>query len=383
MFASQQIERPTSRPAPPAPAATAPAPAALAGLLGGGLGWLAGRPGAPEAGNPALRELANKLEVFALFHGAAAALGAVPAAHADPGPPLAELAARAARLPAYDSVWVTEGVGHARAVGWLAAGAPAARLRRELERPELPATARLPLHTGTGLALAEQALAEIAAGANRPETVRAALRRHLGRCRAAAVSGYELAVFEGLGFVARTLRSALVPEIDRALAPLAPVWREAFWHGAGRGLYLAAVHALPGSTPRAIAAARREPPNAAGRANAAAGLAWALTLVNLRHPEVAAAALGGWAAGAAAGERTAIGHGVASAVGLWLAGPGRERTLAGFLDHRPMGRGGAAAWRALVVLPCRRAASAHHRPDAGFARSGGPYAAAGHTRRGR
>jgi hypothetical protein len=254
-------------------------------------------------------------------------------------------------------------------------------LRGELERPEVPATARLPLHTGTGLALAEQALAEIAAGAVHPAAVRAALRRHLGRCRAAALPGYELAVFEGLGFVARALRSALVPEIDRALAPLAPVWREAFWHGAGRGLYLAAGHVLPGSTPRAIAAARREPPHAAGRANAAAGLAWALTLVNLRHPEVVARAIGGWAAGAAAAERAAIGHGVASAVGLWLAGPGRERTLAGLLDHRPAGPGAAAAWRELVVLPCRRGESAHRRPDAGFALAGGPGAAAGHPRR--
>src|SRR6185369_8249429 len=65
--------------------------------------------------------------------------------------------------------------------------------------------------------------------------------------------------------------------------------RDYFWHGGGRGIYFTATNLLPdGHTGRALGMISAEPPHESGRRNALAGLAWAMTLVNFRHPEILA-----------------------------------------------------------------------------------------------
>ncbi|HXU46937.1 MAG TPA: hypothetical protein VN783_15515 [Thermoanaerobaculia bacterium] len=305
----------------------------------------------PERGAPALApaavdlcELGNKLAVFARFQraGAFAGRGALPA-----------LAARARSLPAWESVWVVEGVAHAWTLSALAAGVPAARLLGPA-LDAIPRSCWLPLHTGLGLALGGRALDRAAAGAD----LGSVLNTFSADCRAAARPGYARAAFEGLGFAARTLRSGLVPAIDRALLRQAPHLAGAFWHGAGRGLYFVPAHALAGALPRAFAAAQREPPHELGRANAITGLAWALALVNLRHPAVLERALGTIATfetlANAPGARAAFAAGVSGAAAVWIDVRGREATFDELLAHRPTAAA-AVAWRELVRDPARAA----------------------------
>ena len=152
----------------------------------------------------------------------------------------------------------------------------------------MPGRAVLPLHTGASLWLAERLLAELARGA----PAAAALERWRQLCTAALRPGHAGLAVEALGLTARHLDPQRVAALAELLRSTAPELAELFWHGVGRGLYFAPTHLPPwtGAARRAFAKAWSEPPDLPGRANATAGLAWALTLVNVRHPEVVAAA---------------------------------------------------------------------------------------------
>lgn len=211
---------------------------------------------------------------------------------------------------------------------------------------------RLPLHTGAGLALASSALGGLPP---RPASraVAAALRRFAADCATVSRPGYAEATFEALGLVGRNLHPRLVPAVDAALTALGTELRELFWHGAGRGAYFAPCRAWPGSWGAALERLERDAPDEAARVNGRAGLAWALVLVNRRHPEIVAATID--AHRTAIEEEPAFVHGV---VGAWLVA--RSAAVAtgdgAFLATRPAGPLASDAWRRLVVEPCTRAA---------------------------
>ena len=80
----------------------------------------------------------------------------------------------------------------------------------------------------------------------------------------------------------------MVRIVDRGLSAIDPDIVGYFWHGVGRGLYFLPINALPcsSSTWRAVEMAHEEAPHTLGRLNALGGLAWAVTLVNIRHPAI-------------------------------------------------------------------------------------------------
>jgi hypothetical protein len=112
--------------------------------------------------------------------------------------------------------------------------------------------------------------------------------------------------------------------------------REAFyWHGVGRAAYFLPASSLPraGAMLHAVTICRREPPDAATRLDALAGLAFAVTMINWHQPwlierllrllveEPAAAGEAGtagglWAADGAAGESAEPGEVAAFASGV-------------------------------------------------------------------
>jgi hypothetical protein len=307
------------------------------------------------------RELRNKLEAFELYQ-RGVPIGA--------GGDLGAAVARARRLGPFRGVWALEGLGNQYAAAeWRRR--PAAAPRRLLaagSTPGLPEDSLLALHTGMGLALAERVLGGLPPRPGSAE-LRRALARFLALCRDHSRPGYAGAAFEGLGLVARTLHPGLVAEIDAQLArPDGPAGDDAagradlvsyFWHGAGRALYFLPSNAPPlCSAPwRAVGMARAEPPHERGRASALAGLVWALTLVNLRHPEVLAELLVHHPLSGA--ESAAVADGIGSAVVLWQDLAPGDPCLAAFLRYRPRPAGGRAAalWQRLVAGPCAAAAA--------------------------
>jgi len=310
----------------------------------------------------AWRELANKLTAYELYRSAEELLPGTAA-----GAPLAEAARAALALGPRRSPWVLEGLAFARAE---AAHGPTGRppgeagpegLLTGAGTAELPAAALLPLHTGAGLALARRALAGLGSAPADAELARA-LERFAALCRGHARPGYLDAALEAVGLVARTLYPHLVRRLARAARAVDA--EPLFWHGAGRGLYFAPAHVLPVFDPalRALRAAASEPEDGSGRANAVAGVAWALTLVNLHDPEVLAAVLEGLEE--ARVDPEAFADGVASALALRFDVTGRDADLEAFLAYRPACGAcrRAALWERLVRRPAEDALARRH-PD--------------------
>lgn len=241
-----------------------------------GIAALAGDSGTP------FQELSNKLLVWNLFTWADR-IGRVAAAR---------------RLPAFDSIWTLEGIGYRYGL-------------RSDETRNLPERVLLPLHTGLGLALAEDALA-------RPGTVRARLAEFINACDRNSRPEWSGIMFEALGIPAVNLHpdGSIVADIDRELAAMQGDRRDYFWHGAGRGAYFAPATFLPGLGMRAPAFRRlwAMASDASAQRNLAAGFAWATTLVNLRDPAVLMRAIERMPR--YAGE-SAIMNGVGSALRFW------------------------------------------------------------------
>ena len=142
---------------------------------------------------------------------------------------------------------------------------------------------------------------------------------------------------------ARLQWARAVPALARALGETDGDLEARFWHGVGRGLYF-----LPAGRP--LARALREPPHALGRANAMAGLAWAITLICLPHPGVLDRFLSRHCGRIE--DADSFRHGIAAAALVWCRSAGQDELL-----HRLLAYPSQAPerWQAWVRRPCERA----------------------------
>ncbi len=278
------------------------------------------------------QELANKIQAFGDFQYAESRLGCAG------DDPLAIRLERAAALDPYHRLWAVEGLGFARAERTLRA--PAAP---DAYRGDTPSEAAIPLHTGMGVSLAMRSLSTIDTRGG-DGSLWQALERFIGRCQASSLPGYAPMAFEALGLVVRNLHPHLLRRVDRLLAAIDQGLVETYWHGVGRALYFLPSHVLPRSDAwrRALEKTQREAPHDAGRRNALAGFAWALALVNIRHPEVVESFLASHLDEIS--DRRAFADGIRSALVVWYGSNRREAILEGFLGHRPR-RSVAADWQ--------------------------------------
>jgi hypothetical protein len=310
------------------------------------------------------RELGNKLEAFEIFR--RAEMQARAADRAGRAVPLSALVERAGDLVPYRRVWTLEGLGYGHAEGRASRAAYAADAAHAARHPEprsrlragasgLPAASLIALHCGIGLSLARRLLA---ASARAPAAeLRRGLATYVADCRELALPGHAAALLEALGFIARLRLARRAGEVARELARLDDEAHACFWHGLGRALYFLPRHALPwpGTARRLFAALMREAPAGEGRENALAGLAWAVTLVNLRHPQVLEDLLASQAPWVAAAPGFA--HGIASAVFVWHDCAPEDPYLAEWRRHRPDPAGGELArrWERQVSGPAEHA----------------------------
>jgi hypothetical protein len=281
-------------------------------------------------GHLAWQEFQNKLHAFNLFEHVDVAL-ALPA-RADL--PLTELVAQADALDSYDAIWTTEGLGRYYAEMWWQHNGTPQYLLTDDRVSTLPARSLIPLHTGMGLSLAERLLATVS-----PQPADAAvdmmLHQFIALCKRNARPGYTGAVMEALGLVTRLRYPQLVHSVDQRLSTIEPDIAHYFWHGVGRGLYFHPLNAVPCSsaTWHAMQMARGEASHAWSWLNALAGLAWALTLVNIKHPEILEAFLKQY--GNALSANDAFAQGVRAAIIIWYDIRGDDPYLRAFCQHQP------------------------------------------------
>jgi hypothetical protein len=281
-------------------------------------------------------EVANKLKAYRMFASADSLMdqSKSPAA-------LRSALQLVQRLDSYSAVWAMEGVGYYYALrdGQLTA----TEVRQSLRHT------RIPLHTGAGLAWAEAALRSRA---------QSGVGRVLGdlweRCRTGAIEGYEEVLFEALGLVAATLYPNLVVELSNYLEKTDEAQSDLFWHGVGRGLYFSPAGFIPlaEAQNRAYKQSQCWPATDSGRRNAIAGLTWAMTLVNIRDPEVVHC----WLRDQVDESRQsdAVRNGMTSALVVWLSADPQDRYVDALGRFEPAGSHARLAelWGGTVRRAC-------------------------------
>ena len=298
------------------------------------------------------QELQNKLTTFNLFTHVDAVLDLPD----EPGTPLIVLLQKTVTLDFYSRVWATEGIGYYFAERRLANQETPRRLLSERETRGVKRESLIALHTGLGLALANCLLAKIERE-NSIAEVKTALKKHLELCEANTRAGYTEVTYEALGLVAGNLYPHLLPVLDQELRCLDENLAAYFWHGIGRGLYFTPSDAFSicSSSWRGALLTQSEPPHESGRLNALAGWAWALTLVNIRHPEVVAAFIQQYEELCCTSD--AFTNGVSSAVIIWHEAMVNDEYINSFLQYEDKIADGKQKeqWRKLVRLPCMTA----------------------------
>jgi hypothetical protein len=260
---------------------------------------LPGKPGL------AAQELANKLRVWSLFSYADRFLSMSLDGAFD------QMAEDVSQQDPFAAVWLTEGWGCSYARNALSNNHCRGLLNRN-NINRLPVRFLVPLHTGSGIAFAESALRQVDA-----PSLLEKLQRLWQRCVENACESYAEMTFEALGLVAILLFPQWVTAIEKELGLFAEHLIPYFWHGVGRGLYFLPSTFVPLSATRgaALDMAQRLTTTEQGRTNALAGFAWAMTLVNIQHPQVIAESLNDHAG--QIGNFCGFSNGIVSAMTLW------------------------------------------------------------------
>ena len=301
----------------------------------------------PGEGRMAWQEFRNKLQSFGTFRFVDEVLQLDSADELT----LDDLVDRAGGLEPYSAVWATEGVGFYWAeMAWERGETPNGLLTDETLDGAL-----LALHAGMGLSMARRCLQGLDADST-PDEIGRQLHHFVDLCKDNSKDGYAEVALEALGLIGRTLHPDLVPAIDQQLASLCPEVQAYFWHGVGRGSYFLPLNLVPrlSSASRAVELLRREAPNELAWTNALAGLAWPLTLVNIRHPDIIEAFVAQHEDLLTSTDAFASGAG--ASVSTWFDSTGGDPHLVRFCQYRAdEDDQRSRLWDSQVREPCRKA----------------------------
>jgi hypothetical protein len=239
---------------------------------------------APDQARLMWQELKNKIEVFQLVRNLSSIL------HLPENEfiTLPDLVHKAYDLSPYEALWAVEGVGHYYAdKEWERHGPPVNLLAGANEH--VPEKSLLMLHAGMGLCFADRLVRGLDP-ASTPGEVQEALEHFVALCRANSRPGYLGAALESLGIVTRDFHPELLRIITRHFRLVAPQEIDYYWHGIGRAIYFSRKFFIPHLFSM-WGDARMEPATDHDRLSTTAGLAWAFTLVNMRHPQIVKTAL--------------------------------------------------------------------------------------------
>jgi len=229
-------------------------------------------------------ELKNNYEVFNLVKNVSSLLN-IPSEGKDFE--LRELIAKAYALGEYPDLWAVEGLGHDYAMTFFplwGKGQPVRGMLTDERASVLPEKSLTMMHAGIGLAFAQQLMDRITPYSPGSE-IRGVLQEFVTLVRNNSRKGYEGAAYESLGLVTRFWHSQMVNIVDQTLSEVEPETVGYFWHGVGRGHYFLPIYFVPGLLSPWLAI-EHEAPHELAQLNMIAGLAWAMTIVNVRQPKI-------------------------------------------------------------------------------------------------
>jgi hypothetical protein len=288
-------------------------------------------------------ETRNKLQAFRLFAYVDEELGI----SRDSLEPLSGLIGKAFTLDNFRSIWALEGVAHYYTRAALAAG-PVKGLLSAAPDNAIPERTLVPMHAGMGTSFAELVLSR---SGSEPADLRAAVSRFFNLCRDNSSPGWCDSAVEPLGLVVRITYPHLVGKVGDVMGSIGLAAQRLYWHGVGRSLYFVPTNFMTfaGSHERALRAAIAEPPTYEDRCNAVAGLVWAVTLVNLRHPAVLRNLL---AAASKLNMDEAVIHGIVSALLVWRHMIPGDRAYLPLYTHTTLeGTSADHLWTRYVATP--------------------------------
>ena len=296
--------------------------------------------------NLAWAELKNKLEVFILVKNLPSILKLPPT----DGEfiPLVQLVPRAYSVNAFQALWAVEGLGHYYTDSYHAHyGDPQGLLTEEKAPVEEKSLTML--HAGMGLSFADRLIGNLNPDDPSPNATRAALEQFVNLCRNNSRKGYLGCAIESLGLVTRDFYPDLLDVVHEQFRQVAPDLTGFFWHGAGRALYFSREYFLPVLT-TAWSGIDEEARNCPDRLSAMAGLAWALSLVNMRQPAIMEHALSSFTQDSSLEQGFA--NGVASSIIMRQDTTPNEPIISAFYQHRPDPKS-ADMWLRFIATPAR------------------------------
>ncbi len=297
------------------------------------------------------QELRNKIDIFDLVRNIKSRL-AISGSES-----LVELIERAYGLGDFHALWAVEGLGHYYAKRALECNLARRGLLSDPHSLGIPEKCLLMLNAGIGLAFAEMLLDN-----SKPTDDCSAFDQTVARfvelCLENATPGYAGAAYESLGLVTRTYYPELLHAVDRAVLDRSDLdLLGYFWHGAGRANYFAARNFLPCkgiSWNKLIEQSSHE----IGKHNLVAGLAWAVTLVNMLTPSVMEKLLRVRGSEIVALDADAFAQGVAASIVMRIdTSPGAE-FLASFCHYTDSHV--SLLWQELIGHPCEEASRIYH-----------------------
>jgi hypothetical protein len=301
----------------------------------------------------AWQELINKVEVFALVKNLSSVL-ALPEGKFIPLPDLVE---KAYGLSSFDALWAVEGVGHYYADQCWAREGPPQGLLAEANAP-VPAKSLLMLHAGMGLCFADRLVGALTSESTEEE-VREALEQFVTLCKDNSRAGYLGASVESLGIVTRDFYPDLSKIVSEQFRLIAPELTGFYWHGIGRAIYFSRKFFLPhlfSMWNNVNVEAETEPE----RMGVKAGLTWAFTLVNMRHPAVVETEVRAYARDSE--HAKAFSNGVSSCIVMRSDTTPNEPFVSTFYEHRPSSHDPelTLAWQRRISEPARAGVYMYH-----------------------
>jgi hypothetical protein len=306
----------------------------------------------------AWQELKNNYEVFNLVKNSGSLLN-LPAE--GKGFDLGEAIRKAYELGGYPDLWAVEGLGHDYALTFFplwGKGLPVRGILTDGQAQALPDKSLTMMHAGLGLAFAEKLMNRITPYSP-VSNIRGVLQEFVTLVKDNARNGYEGAAFESLGLVTRFWHSQVVNIVGQRLGEVDPVAASYFWHGVGRAYYFLPLYFVPGLL-SPWAAVERDAPHELARLNMTAGLAWAMTIVNVRQPKIMENFLK--YEGEQVARTPAFSDGVMSALIMGMDITPGDVYIAGFLQYPPDSRDQKTAelWNRLVGHPGSLAVNHYH-----------------------
>lgn len=315
-----------------------------------------------QGGGLTLQEIRNKLAVFQLVRQLPKKLDL------SDSPPYAELTKvveDSYALGEYPALWAVEGSGH-----WYGDHS-----FEQKETPQgilqgdnikgVPDKSFTMLNAGIGMAFAQHWMKKVN-HLSPVSDIQKSLRQITALCRENATPGFEGAALESLGlitqngqFYSETRPASMVRIVARELKNIEDQEAfEFFWHGVGRAHYFLPINFLPGygSIGHAVQMIRQATgDDETAWLNAVAGLAWGVTMVNIRHPKILANYLKSH--GDEIGEDDALANGVGSSIMMRYDTTPEASFTKDYYEYDPGSSDSDLAknWNSQVKEPCKRA----------------------------